>query len=296
MGHGRRADSDPRRGLTRSVKGPILTLLLAGAVGFLGCRSKADGPESSATPVLQKPADPATQAASPSPPKTTRTDVPAKPAKITQATGLALPEGFTATIFAVVEGVARHLAVRENGDVYVRLRRSEDGMSTVGLRDQDGDGRADLIWPYTYYDQRRNARMVAPEYGGDGKTEAEPGKYPDPLYAFPGHYAPNDLIFYRGTMFPKRYLHGAFIAFHGSWNRAPLPQEGYHVAFVPFEGRRPSGPAEIFADGFTKKKPLDSPGNAAHRPTGLAVAPDGALFVSDSRGGHIWRITYATPG
>jgi glucose/arabinose dehydrogenase len=41
--------------------------------------------------------------------------------------------------------------------------------------------------------------------------------------SFPGHWAPNGLTFYRGAMFPAKYQNGAFIAFHGSWNRAPHP-------------------------------------------------------------------------
>ncbi|MDZ7693478.1 MAG: hypothetical protein U5K69_20565 [Balneolaceae bacterium] len=91
-------------------------------------------------------------------------------------------------------------------------------------------------WPYTYYDHIQGQRMVAPEYGGDGETPAEEGEYEEPLVAFPGHWAPNDLIFYSGNQFPSNYNGGAFIAFHGSWNRAPLPQAGYRVSFVPFDG------------------------------------------------------------
>jgi len=53
--------------------------------------------------------------------------------------------------------------------------------------------------------------------------------------AFPAHMAPMSLLFYKGNQFPEKYQQGAFIAFHGSWNRAPLPQEGYFVAFVPFK-------------------------------------------------------------
>ncbi|HMB73810.1 MAG TPA: PQQ-dependent sugar dehydrogenase, partial [Gammaproteobacteria bacterium] len=78
-----------------------------------------------------------------------------------------------------------------------------------------------LGWPYTYYDPQRQQRMVAPEYGGDGRTPAETGLYKDPLIGFPAHWAPNDLLFYTGEQFPERYRGGAFIAFHGSWNREP---------------------------------------------------------------------------
>lgn len=162
----------------------------------------------------------------------------------------------------------------------------------------------DAGWPYTYWDARRNARMIAPEYGGDGETEAEAGKYAAPLAAYPAHWAPNDLVFYnaarwpdgfskQGQAFPQRYHNGAFIAFHGSWNRAPFPQQGYRVVFQPFEGQKPSGDYESFASGFAGREKIDSPRQAQHRPCGVAVAPDGALFVVDSVQGRVWRITYA---
>ena len=77
-------------------------------------------------------------------------------------------------------------------------------------------------WPYCYYDQIQKQKVLAPEYGGDGKTKGRCSDAKDPIMAFPGHLAPNDLLFYTGTMFPGKYKEGAFIAFHGSWNRAPL--------------------------------------------------------------------------
>jgi len=149
----------------------------------------------------------------------------------------------------------------------------------------------DFGWPYTYYDQVRGQRMVSPEYGGDGKTPAEPGKYKEPLLGFPGHWAPDDLIFYAGTQFPAKYRDGAFIAFHGSWNRDV--QDGYCIAFVPMTDGKPSGAWEIFADDFEGPKPISSSAEAAHRPTGLAQGPDGSLYVTDDVGGRIWKIRYA---
>jgi glucose/arabinose dehydrogenase len=112
--------------------------------------------------------------------------------------------------------------------------------------------------------------------------------------AFPGHLAPNDLLFYTGNMFPERYRNGAFIAFHGSWNRSPLEQKGYFVAFVPFVNGLPSGEMETFADGFAGVKVIKSPNDAVYRPMGLAQGPDGSIFVSDSEEGRIWRIIYKT--
>jgi glucose/arabinose dehydrogenase len=111
--------------------------------------------------------------------------------------------------------------------------------------------------------------------------------------AFPGHLAPNDLLFYTGDMFPDRYKNGAFIAFHGSWNRAPEPQKGYFVVFVPFDGLYPSGDWEVFADGFAGTDEIISTRDAKHRPCGLAQGPDGSLYVVDSIEGKIWRIIYS---
>jgi glucose/arabinose dehydrogenase len=151
----------------------------------------------------------------------------------------------------------------------------------------------DLGWPYSYYDQIRGRRMVMPEYGGDGETPAPVSMYKDPLIGFPGHWAPNDLVFYSGTQFPERYRNGAFIAFHGSWNRQPAEQGGYAVAFVPMNAAgEVTGDWEIFADDFEGPNPITSPAEAAHRPSGLAVGPDGSLYISDDAGGRIWKVTY----
>ena len=154
---------------------------------------------------------------------------------------------------------------------------------------QAGD---DFGWPYCYYDQRRGRRVRAPEYGGDGKRAGDCGKYAKPILAFPGHWAPEAVLFYAGTDFPARYRGGAFVSFHGSWNRAPLPQAGYKVVFVPFKDGRPAGPYETFADGFAGRAVLRSVRDAAYRPMGLAVGPDGALYIGDTQHGRIWRIRY----
>ncbi len=151
----------------------------------------------------------------------------------------------------------------------------------------------DYGWPYTYWDQIRDQRMRAPEYGGDGKTPADNDRYEKPLYGFPGHWAPMALVFYEHDAFPAFFRHGAFVVFHGSWNRAPLPQEGYLVAFVPMDEKGAiTGRPIVFADGFKGREPLHSPRRAAFRPSGIAVGPDGALYVCEDKTGRIWRITY----
>lgn len=151
---------------------------------------------------------------------------------------------------------------------------------------------SDFGWPYCYFDPAQNKKVLMPEYGGDGLKVGRCSNVDNPIMAFPAHTAPNDLLFYTGSMFPGKYKNGAFIAFHGSWNRAPLPQEGFYVAFVPFNGGVPSGNWEIFANGFAGVAEVKSPGDAKHRPCGLAQAPDGSLFVSDDSNGRIYRIAY----
>ena len=150
-------------------------------------------------------------------------------------------------------------------------------------------------WPYYYYDWMQRKKLLNPEYGGDGKKEGNGPTLAQPLIGFPGHFAPNDLLFYEGTMFPERYRHGAFIAFHGSTIRMPYSQAGYIVAFVPMANGRPAGDWEVFADGFAGIDPIPNTGDAAARPMGLAQAPDGSIYVSDSVKGRIWRITYTGP-
>ena len=151
---------------------------------------------------------------------------------------------------------------------------------------------ADFGWPYTYVDPRTGKRLIAPEFGGDGVREAEPGKYETPLHAYPAHWAPNDLLFYSGTQFPAEYRGGAFIAWHGSWNRAPRPQEGYRVTFQPMRDGTVSGDPVDFLDGFKGMDVLERPSDAHFRPSGLAQGPDGALYLSDSVKGRIWKISY----
>lgn len=155
------------------------------------------------------------------------------------------------------------------------------------LRVTSGD---DFGWPYCYWDGQRGMRVLAPEYGGDGSTPGFCAAKKGIVSAMPAHWAPNALMFYTASMFPAKYRGGAFIAFHGSWNRAPLPQGGYNVVLVPFTNNASNGAWEVFASGFV---PADvQPTTARHRPTGVAQGPDGALFVTDDVSGRVWRITY----
>jgi glucose/arabinose dehydrogenase len=152
---------------------------------------------------------------------------------------------------------------------------------------------SDFGWPYCYHDRFQNKKILAPEYGGDTKTQGICEGKEKPIMAFPGHWAPNALMFYTGNMFPAKYKNGAFICFHGSWNRAPLKQGGYFVAFVPFgKDGKPSGDYEIFADGFAGGPEVKNPSDAKARPMGLAQGTDGSIYITDSVKGKVWRVIH----
>src|SRR5271170_868619 len=148
----------------------------------------------------------------------------------------------------------------------------------------------DYGWPECYYDSFVQKLVLAPEYGGDGKKIGVCASKLAPAAAFPAHWAPNGMVRYDKEAFPERYRNGLFVASHGSWNRAPYPQGGYNVVFQPMAGDHASGGCEIFADGFAGA--VKSPEKADHRPSGLAVGPDGALYVSDDVRGRVYRIVY----
>ena len=190
---------------------------------------------------------------------------------------------------------------------FFTIQMGRDQLNTVDPKDFSAEQNAELPaeemhkltensnfgWPFTYYDPQQKARMVSPEFGGDGRKKAEPGKYEDPLVAFPAHWAPMQMTAYTGTQFPAKYRNGMFVAFHGSWNRAPLPQAGYNVSFVPFDDKgMPVGTYEVFADNFKGEPVITSPDDARFRPCGIAMGPDGSLYVSDSEKGRVWRIIY----
>jgi glucose/arabinose dehydrogenase len=147
---------------------------------------------------------------------------------------------------------------------------------------------ADYGWPECYYDQLQSKLVLAPDYGGDGKEVGMCANKQTPVAAFPGHWAPNDLLIYAGRAFPAGYQGGAFVAFHGSWNRAPEPQDGYNVVFQPLADGKSAGPFVVFADGFAGA--VKEPGQAAFRPSGLANGPGrGSLYFRGCARTHLAR-------
>ena len=147
---------------------------------------------------------------------------------------------------------------------------------------------SDCGYPFCYFDNDKKQKLLNPEYGGDRVKAGQCEGKEKSILQFPGHLGPNALLFYTGNKFPAKYKNGAFIAFHGSWNRSPQPQAGYFIVFVPFKNGMPSGQWEVFANGFAGA----NINKAKYRPCGLAQAPDGALYVSDDNNGTVWKIDY----
>jgi len=153
---------------------------------------------------------------------------------------------------------------------------------------------ADFGWPYSYYDGERKMQLVAPEYGGDGKTLAT-GDLVKPVLTFQSkRAAPLDMVFYEGKNFPAQYRGGAFIVLHGTGGqKIDGGRTGRNIVFAPRGADGKIGAPVVFADGFAGANPGGrGPGAVTYRPSGVAVGPDGALYVVDSVKGRLWRITY----
>jgi glucose/arabinose dehydrogenase len=171
--------------------------------------------------------------------------------------------------------------------LFTASRNSElpaEVMATVEAGDDFG-------WPYCYYDGAQNRYVLAPEYGGDGSAVGDCAGKKKPEVTFPAHWAPEAIALYTHSAFPEKYRGGAFVSFHGSWNRTPR-QAGFLVAYVPFSGGKAAGTYEEFATDFAGAALPADPKQAMYRPMGVAVGPDGALFVTDDVKGRVWRITY----
>ena len=204
------------------------------------------------------------------------------------ATGIRNAEGFAidsrGRIFATQHG--RDQLHANWPDLYKPEQEATLPSETLLLLKAKGD----YGWPECYDDAFVKKLVLAPEYGGDGKTVGVCASKIAPIAEYPAHWAPNAMVRYDQKEFPGHYRGGGFIAFHGSWDRAPYTQGGYNVVFQALAGDHASGQCEIFADGFAGA--VKSPAQAEHRPTGLAVGPDGSLYVSDDVRGRIYRIDY----
>lgn len=135
-------------------------------------------------------------------------------------------------------------------------------------------------WPYSYIGDNVDPRVQPQKPDLVAKAII-----PDVLLG--AHVAPLEFAFYTGKQFPEQYRGGAFIAEHGSWNRAS--RAGYQVAFVGFKDGKASADPVPFLTGFV---PDPSAKNVNGRPVGVAVAPDGSLLVCDDGAGVIYRVSY----
>ncbi len=180
----------------------------------------------------------------------------------------------TGTVYAAVHGRDQ---LSDNWGFSDEVNANNPAEELVQVRPGD-----DFGWPYCYYSNQYRKKVLAPEYGGDGRKVERCASAKEPVMAFPGHWGPMAMAFYTGDAFGAKYRGGLFLAFHGSWNRAPLPQEGYRVVFAPFTNGKPSGEYETFAAGGSPTE---------LRASGVAVGADGSLYISADRNGRIWRVT-----
>jgi glucose/arabinose dehydrogenase len=134
-------------------------------------------------------------------------------------------------------------------------------------------------WPYSYIGSN-----VDPRVKQEHPELVARAIIPDVLLG--AHVAPLQFAFYTGKQFPESYRGGAFVAEHGSWNRAS--RSGYQIAFVAFKDGKPSADPVPFMTGLV---PDPSKSDVNGRPVGVAVAPDGSLLVSDDGANVIYRIT-----
>lgn len=181
---------------------------------------------------------------------------------------------------AVYAGVHGRDQLSDNWGFSNEVNANNPGEELVVVRSGDDYG-----WPYCYYSNQYKKKVLAPEYGGDGQKVGRCASAKAPLLSFPGHWGPMAIAFYNDDAFGPTYKNGLFVAFHGSWNRKPLPQEGYRVSFVPFMNGRPSGEYTTFATG--------AGGPTELRASGVAVGPDGSLYISADQNGKIWKVTRA---
>ena len=135
-------------------------------------------------------------------------------------------------------------------------------------------------WPYAYIGSNEEPRLK-------GKRPDLVAKAIVPDVLVEPHAAALGLTFYNGRMFPKEYVGDAFVALHGSWNRAL--RSGYKVVRIPFKNGKPEGGYENFLTGWV---PDEKGREVWGRPVGVTVIRDGSLLVVDDGGNKVWRITY----
>jgi glucose/arabinose dehydrogenase len=169
------------------------------------------------------------------------------------------------------------------------------GSQTVWAAVQERDGLGDDLVPDYFTSLKQGGFYGWPyAYIGPNEDPRRKGEKPDlvkstiiPDVPLGAHVAVLDALFYTGKQFPKQYQGGAFLAFHGSWNRSK--RVGYNVSFIPFKDGKPQGAPQPFLSGW-----MLAPDEVEvwGRPVGLLQMPDGSLLVSDDGGNKIWRVSY----
>jgi glucose/arabinose dehydrogenase len=147
-----------------------------------------------------------------------------------------------------------------------------------------GQNGGDFGWPYCYGNQIPDRNFTKP---GDDRCK----KVIPPKVEMQAHSAPLGLAFYDGKMFPEEYRGNIFVAFHGSWNRK-VPT-GYKVVRVKLDAQgQPIGGAEDFITGWLEPGSDGKKPQWMGRPVGIAVGPDGAMYVTDDGAGEVYRVTW----
>lgn len=192
------------------------------------------------------------------------------------------PDGSGKRIFA--SGLRNPIALAWNpatGALWTTVNE-RDGLGDDLVPDYITDVRPGAFygWPFSYIGRNEDPRRK-------GERPELVKKAVVPALLFQAHSAPIHMAFYEGTMFPPKYRGGAFVALHGSWNRAL--RTGYKVVHVPFTNGRPSGGYDDFVAGWA---PDPAQKTVWGRPAGLLVLRDGSLLISDDGAGVIWRVTY----
>ena len=135
-------------------------------------------------------------------------------------------------------------------------------------------------WPYTYLGLHQDPR-IKPLPKELAAKIAEPDQF------LGAHVAVLDFVFYSGHQFPEEFQGGAFLAYHGSWNRSK--RAGYVVEFIPFESGEPSGKGYDFVAGWTD---TGSETKVFGRPVAVFQMLDGSLLISDDAAGIVWKVSY----
>jgi glucose/arabinose dehydrogenase len=174
-------------------------------------------------------------------------------------------------------GFAWHPVSRELWGMDPSFERKETVPDELNKIEEGGDYGA----PYCYADA-----AVEPDAAEPPESDKEAycaGTLPSVLeYVEQG--SAMGMAFYAGKTFPAEYVGDAFVALHGSWSSSAAA--GYKVIRVRFRDGVPVG-FEDFVTGFLMDGVM-----SFGRPTGIAVAHDGALVFSDDQNGMVYRVAY----